>query len=107
MEELIGIQEATDISIYLLVASKTLLDMLLGWVSGGMRAVESGEGKARGTEVRKMLHPRTSQWAMDPLRQIVLDLEFVDRAGGAEVARSITYLGFVGVLTGATYVIGL
>jgi hypothetical protein len=37
---------------------------------------------------------------MDLLRQIVVQLDFVARDGGPVVARSVTYLGFVGVLTG-------
>jgi hypothetical protein len=103
MEELVGIQEATDIPMYLLVAFNTLLDMLVGCTSGGVRTIEKGKGRARGNEVRKMLHFRTLDWAMDPLRQIAVDLEFVSHPGGPVVARSITYLGFVGVLTGVRY----
>jgi hypothetical protein len=37
---------------------------------------------------------------MDPLRQVVVELEFVEKAGGPVIARSVTYIGFVGVLTG-------
>ena len=96
MEELIGIQEATGIEMYLLVAFNVLLDMLVGCTSGGVRVSDGGRGQSSGT---KMLHFRTLDWAMDPLRQIVVELAFVTSPGGPVIARSITYLGFVGVLT--------
>ena len=47
-----------------------------------------------------MLHFRTLDWGMDPLRQLVVELEFVRRTGGPVIATSITYFGYVGVLTG-------
>ena len=40
------------------------------------------------------------QAQMDPLRKIVVQLNFVNRPSSEVVARSITYAGFVGVLTG-------
>ena len=47
-----------------------------------------------------MLHFRTLDWGMDGLRKIIVQLDFVNEAGGDVIARSITYAGFVGVLTG-------
>jgi hypothetical protein len=38
---------------------------------------------------------------------VVVQLEFVERAGGPVVARSVTYVGFVGILTGVRYGYGL
>ena len=99
MEELKGIQEATGIEMYLLVAFNVLLDMFVGCTSGGVRVAEKGKGDARGTVVKKMLHFRTLDWAMDPLRQIIVQLDFVAYPGAPVMSRSITYLGFVGVLT--------
>jgi hypothetical protein len=62
---------------------------------GGRRA----EGKAEA----RMLHFRTLDWGMDPLRGVLVQLEFV-RSGSRDpeevLARTVTYAGFVGVLTG-------
>jgi hypothetical protein len=104
MEELIGIQQVTGMDMYLLIAFNVLLDMFVGCTSGGVRVMEQGKvGRRLGDSVvqaKKMMHFRTLDWEMDPLRQIVVQLDFVARDGGPVVARSVTYLGFVGVLTG-------
>lgn len=92
-EELRGIQQVTGIEMYLLVAFNVLLDLFMGCTSGGVR-VSSQSGTT------KMLHFRTLDWGMDSLRKIVVHLDFVKEAGGDVVASSITYVGFVGVLTG-------
>jgi hypothetical protein len=34
-------------------------------------------------------------WSMDQLRLVLVQLEFVERAGGSVAARSVTYVGFV------------
>ncbi|OCL06166.1 hypothetical protein AOQ84DRAFT_297508 [Glonium stellatum] len=91
-EEIRGISEATGVDMYLLVAFNVLLDLFMGCTSGGMR-VKDGK-------ISKMLHFRTLDWGMDALRRVIVQLEFVERAGGEVIARSITYVGFVGVLTG-------
>ncbi len=92
-EELLGIHQETGIKMYLLVAFNVLLDLLMGCTSGGAR-VSDGIGPT------KMLHFRTLDWSMDPLRKVVVHLDFVDKPGGNFLASSITYVGFVGVLTG-------
>ena len=92
-EELRGIQEITGIEMYLLVAFNVLLDLFMGCTSGGVR-VQPPDGAT------KMLHFRTLDWGMDPLRKVVVQLNFVERPGGPIIATSITYVGFVGVLTG-------
>ncbi len=51
-------------------------------------------------ENSRMLHFRTLDWGMDPLRKIVVHLDFVERAGGEVIASSLGYFGYVGVLTG-------
>ncbi len=43
---------------------------------------------------------RTLDWGMDPLRDLVVELDFVRCEGGPVVATSISYFGYVGVLTG-------
>ncbi|TKA69116.1 hypothetical protein B0A55_08869 [Friedmanniomyces simplex] len=91
--ELRGISRATGVSMYLLVCFNVLLDLFMGCSSGGA-AVGDGEGGV------KMLHFRTLDWGMPALRQIVVILDFVMEPGGPLVASSVTYAGFVGVLTG-------
>lgn len=92
--ELRGIARATKLPMYLLVAFNVLLDLLLGCTSGGVRVAEGTGDESR------VLHFRTLDWAMDPLRQIVVELDFVRRPGGPVVATAVTYFGYVGVLTG-------
>lgn len=50
-----------------------------------------------------MLHFRTLDWLMDPLRSVVVQLNFIrskSKTPTKVVARSVTYCGYVGVLTG-------
>ncbi|EKG15682.1 hypothetical protein MPH_07117 [Macrophomina phaseolina MS6] len=77
---------------YLLVCFNTLLDSFMGCTSGGARVKTEG-----GT---RMYHFRTLDWAMDILRHVVVELEFVNKPHGHVIARSVAYVGFVGVLTG-------
>ncbi|KAI4152021.1 MAG: hypothetical protein LQ340_003151 [Diploschistes diacapsis] len=91
--EIQGISKATGVELYLLIAFNVLLDLFMGCTSGGAR-VRDEAGHT------KMLHFRTLDWGMDPLRKFVVQLNFVERAGGPVVATSVTYFGYVGVLTG-------
>lgn len=91
-EELKGISKASGLEMYLLVAFNTFLDAMMGCTSGGVRT------KDRKSQLR-MLHFRTLDWDMDILRRLVIQLDFVRHAGGAVIATSITYAGFVGTLT--------
>jgi hypothetical protein len=106
-EELKGIAKASGLDMYFLVALNVLLDSLLGCTSGGVvvrgekkRTRDGGNGeRAEG----RMMHFRTLDWGMDELRSVLVVLEFV-RSKSAEpervIGRTITYAGFVGVLTG-------
>jgi hypothetical protein len=47
-----------------------------------------------------MMHFRTLDWDMPELRKLTVQLEFVEKPEGAVIARSITYVESVGVLTG-------
>lgn len=95
-EEIRGISEASGVDMYLLVCLNTLLDLFMGCTSGGARVKMGRSGSSGQT---RMLHFRTLDWAMDPLREVVVQLDFVNEPGGPVVARSITYVGFVGALT--------
>lgn len=49
----------------------------------------------------KMLHFRTLDWDMDELRWLIVKLEYVRGSeSNTVIATSVTYVGFVGVLTG-------
>ena len=92
-EELRGLHQITGVDMYLLVAFNVILDVLMGCTSGGVR-VKDGHAET------KMLHFRTLDWGMNPLRKVVVEYDFVEKAGGRVIATTITYLGFVGFLTG-------
>jgi len=87
-EELRGIHLVTGLGMHLLVAFNVLLDLFMGCTSGGVKlSVED-----------RMLHFRTLDWGMDPLRKVIVQLEYI--RDGVKVASAITYVGYVGVLTG-------
>jgi hypothetical protein len=80
---------------YLLISFNVILDLLMGCSSGG--AAVRDENSTSGT---KMVHFRTLDWGMDPLRRVLVQLDYVLEPNGDVVASSINYAGFVGVLTG-------
>lgn len=110
-DELRGISRASGVDMYFLVALNVLLDGLLGCTSGAAmvrrakrRVKNSSEGKQ---EESRMMHFRTLDWGMDELRSVLVVLEFVrSKSNDPEkiIARSISYAGFVGVLTGVRQV---
>jgi hypothetical protein len=97
--ELRGISRTARIPMYLLVSLNLVLDLLMGCTSGTVKALEEGQDPVHA----RMLHFRTLDWAMDPLRSVVVQLDFIRSKGqnGTQIlGSSITYVGFVGVLTG-------
>ena len=92
-EELRGISQTTGIKMWLLVALNVLLDLFMGCTSGAARVGEEQDGS-------RMLHFRTLDWGMDPLRKLIVQLDFIRKPGDSIIASSITYVGYVGVLTG-------
>ena len=88
--ELRGIQLVTKVGMHLLIALNVLLDLMMGCTSGGVRASNGS----------KMLHFRTLDWDMNPLRKIIVHLDYIRH--GAKVAECVTYVGYVGVLTGVS-----
>lgn len=108
-QELAGIAKASGVDMYFLVAFNLLLDYLLGCTSGGvLTRLKKGETdlgeRQPNTERRgRMMHFRTLDWGMPELRSVLVVLEFV-RSKSEEpqtvIARTVTYAGFVGVLTG-------
>lgn len=79
-EELRGIQDATGVEMYLLVAFNVLLDLFMGCTSGAVKL--GGDGKTS-----RMLHFRTLDWGMDALRKVIVHLDFVERPGGEVIVR--------------------
>ena len=94
--ELHGISAASQIPMYLLVAFNVLLDLFMGCTSGGVRVQRCNPPSAKS----RMLSFRALDWGMEPLRQIVMEVDFVRSEGGPVVATSVTYFGYIGVLTG-------
>ena len=97
--ELRGIARVSGVSMYLLVSLNVILDLLMGCTSGAVRSKERNQPVVDA----KMLHFRTLDWGMDPLRDVIVQLDFVrSRSANPEavLASSITYVGFVGILTG-------
>ncbi|KAJ5462744.1 hypothetical protein N7475_007688 [Penicillium sp. IBT 31633x] len=91
--EIRGISRVTGIDLYLLICLNVVLDLLMGCTSGGVRMLD-------GLWTR-MVHFRTLDWGMDPLRDLIVQLEYVRDDDPDEVlATCITYVGFVGILTG-------
>jgi hypothetical protein len=57
-----------------------------------------------------MMHFRTLDWGMDGLRSVLVVLEFVKRDSSEPekvIARTVTYAGFVGILTGVRCLMSL
>lgn len=104
--ELKGMAKATGIPMYFFVALNVLLDILLGCTSGGALVIPSAKNDEPGK--KRMMHFRTLDWPMPVLRSVIVALEFVDSKGlepEKVIATSITYVGYVGVLTGVKYVL--
>lgn len=112
-QELKGIAKASGVHLYFLVALNVLLDSLMGCTSGGVltkpekrKEVESNPWN-EDERTPRMMHFRTLDWGMDELRSVIVVLEFVKSKSETPekvIARTITYAGFVGVLTGVRYI---
>ncbi|KAH6911719.1 beta subunit of N-acylethanolamine-hydrolyzing acid amidase-domain-containing protein [Coprinopsis sp. MPI-PUGE-AT-0042] len=87
-EEIKGISRASGIPVHLIVAYNSFLDILSGCASGGVKEAQT----------ERMLHFRGLDWGMEPLRAMVIQVEYM--RDGKVVARAVTYAGYVGALTG-------
>lgn len=85
-EEIIGISEAADLPVYLVVAFNTFLDGVMACTSG-MCPSQNG-----------LLHFRTLDWHMEGLRRLAVHIRYIRK--GDIVAEAITYAGYTGCLTG-------
>jgi len=93
-EEIRAIARAVKVPVHLVVAYNTLLDLFSGCISAGVRVQDAGEGRNKPS----MVHLRGLDWDMEPLRELIINVEYV--RGGNVVARAVTYAGYTGVLTG-------
>ncbi|KAL0936157.1 Acid ceramidase 1 [Colletotrichum truncatum] len=97
-KEIHSISKVAGIDLHLLVALNTLLDCLLGCTSGTVPVRGNTEGSPT-----HLMHFRTLDWGMPQLGNLLVSLEFVDSKStqpGKVLARSVSYAGFVGSLTG-------
>ena len=78
--EIKGISLATGIPVYLLVAFNTFLDLFSGCMSGGAQVK-----LPRMPRETRMIHFRNLDWAMDPLRNMIIRVEYV--IDGTVIAR--------------------
>ncbi|KAG9497303.1 hypothetical protein J7337_012098 [Fusarium musae] len=85
--ELIGISRAIGIPMHILVAFNVLLDLLLGCTSGGVRTLDPDSGG----NATRILHFRTLDWEMHPLRNIIVELDFVRTPSGPAIATTVGY----------------
>ena len=80
-EEIRAIARDVGIDVYLAVAYNTLLDLFSGCMSAGVM-LRGSEG-----EQGKMVHLRGLDWDMDPLRELIVRVEYV--RDGEVIARSV------------------
>ncbi|KAH6907663.1 beta subunit of N-acylethanolamine-hydrolyzing acid amidase-domain-containing protein [Coprinopsis sp. MPI-PUGE-AT-0042] len=85
-EEIKGISRASGIPVHLIVAYNSFLDILSGCASGGVKEAQT----------ERMLHFRGLDWGMEPLRAMVIQVEYI--RDGKVIARAVTYAGYVGAL---------
>ncbi|CAH0025247.1 unnamed protein product [Clonostachys rhizophaga] len=84
---------------YLLIALNILLDVMMGCTAGCILTEPNSQRPTEATSC--LMHFRTLDWAMDPLRHLLIVVEFVDSRDDPHrvIATSITYAGFLGTLT--------
>jgi len=78
-QEIVGISDTTQIPIHLVVAYNTFLDLFSGCMSGGAQV------KVPGAQETRMIHFRNLDWNMDPLRDMIIRVEYL--LGGKVIAR--------------------
>ncbi|KAJ0312402.1 hypothetical protein COL5a_002080 [Colletotrichum fioriniae] len=104
-KEIKSIAEAAGIPVHQLMALNTFLDLMLGCTSGAALVKGDCKRKAGGDDPDHLMHFRTLEWGMDILRDILVIIEYINTSNGSNevIARSVTYAGFVGMLTGVRH----
>lgn len=98
--EIRGFTKVARCDLFLVVALNVFLDVMMGCTAGCVKV------KGKHVQDERLMHFRTLDWGLDPLRDLVVVLEYVDSSKDPDhvIATSITYAGFMGVLTGVKYV---
>ncbi|KAK2009660.1 hypothetical protein LZ32DRAFT_537386 [Colletotrichum eremochloae] len=102
-KEIKSIASVAKIETHLLVSLNLFLDLMLGCTSGAALVRPEPGNRDREDTKGRLMHFRTLEWGMDALRELLVILEFVDSSKGdidEAFARSVSYAGFVGCLTG-------
>ncbi|KAK0371093.1 hypothetical protein CLIM01_11553, partial [Colletotrichum limetticola] len=104
-KEIKSIAEVAGIPVHQLMALNTFLDLMLGCTSGAALVKNDSKRKIGGGNPDHLMHFRTLEWGMDILRDILVIIEYVNTNNGSNevIARSVTYAGFVGMLTGVRH----
>lgn len=99
--EIRGFAKVARCDLFLVVALNVFLDVMMGCTAGCVKV------KGKQVQDERLMHFRTLDWGLDPLRDLVVVLEYVDSSKDPDhvIATSITYAGFMGVLTGVKYVL--
>ncbi|KAM6524609.1 hypothetical protein FALCPG4_010218 [Fusarium falciforme] len=94
--EIRGFAKVARCDLFLVVALNVFLDVMMGCTAGCVKI------KGKQVQDERLMHFRTLDWGLDPLRDLVVVLEYVDSSKDPDhvIATSITYAGFMGVLTG-------
>ncbi|KAK7430665.1 hypothetical protein QQZ08_002708 [Neonectria magnoliae] len=98
--EIKGFVDVASVDLFLVVALNVFLDVMMSCTAGCVQVdTQRGGDEAAGSN---LMHFRTLDWGLDPLRDISVVLEYVDTSKDPDhvIATSITYAGFVSVLTG-------
>ena len=82
-KEIQAISKATGVPIHRVVAYNTFLDIFSGCASGGVRT------KLGASDTTTMLHFRNLDWEMEPLRNMVIRVEYL--VNGKIVARLVNF----------------
>ncbi|KAF7548518.1 hypothetical protein G7046_g8655 [Stylonectria norvegica] len=100
-KEIKGFAETSGVDLFLIVALNVFLDVLMGCTAGCVRV--NAKRAHDDVSTISLMHFRTLDWGVDTLRDLVVVLEYVDTAKDPDhvIATSVTYAGFVGILTGA------
>jgi hypothetical protein len=99
--EVRSISKIAGVDLYLVIALNILLDALMSCTAGCI--LTEPRRSVDGVKGSRLMHFRTLDWGMDPLRELLIVVEFVDSRQDPElvIATSVTYAGFVGTLTAA------
>ncbi|WQF84444.1 Putative Acid ceramidase [Colletotrichum destructivum] len=101
--EIKSIASTAKTSTHLVMALNLFLDLLLGCTSGAALVHPTPGKQSEKDNTDRLMHFRTLEWGMHVLRDLLVVVEFVNsKKGGKDevIARSVTYAGFVGCLTG-------